>query len=78
MFTSSKSMLSFRVWAALIDRGLVIPGTDKSAVLVRVNGAQQRLMRCKVEILSEDDSDAAGGAREVEEVPDSFAGVFGV
>jgi hypothetical protein len=58
------------MWAALIDRGLVIPGTDKSAVLVRVNGAQQRLMRCKVEILSEDDSDAAGGAREVEEVPD--------
>jgi hypothetical protein len=60
------------MWAALVDRGLatVDAKAGKSTHRVRVNGVQQRLMKCKVAILSEVDSDATGEAREVDELPD--------
>jgi hypothetical protein len=60
------------MWAALVDRGLVTVDAKapKPTFRVRLNGVQQRFMKCKVAILSEEDSDATGEAREVEEVPD--------
>ncbi len=60
------------MWSALIDRGLVLPDTKagKPTVRKRMGGEQKRFMRCKVEILSEEDSDATREAREVEEPTD--------
>jgi hypothetical protein len=59
------------MWAALVDRELAMVGANagKSTTQIRVQGAVRRLMKCKVAILSEDDSDAAAGARDVK--PDS-------
>ncbi len=62
-------------WSALVDRGLAtVDGkSGKSTVRVRVRGVQQRFMKCKVAILSEEDSDAADRSQEAEpEDPDDL------
>ena len=57
------------MWAALIDRGLVTVDAKSGETThrVRVSGVRKRFMKCKVAILSEEDSDATD--RSVEAQP---------